>query len=606
MGDEVKVTLVADDKATETIHRVQEGFKNLHEEQGKHHEHAKHGGGEHEGVGSKAMEFAKGMILERAAEKVVDVVKEQLAEVPKLFGEAMDAAAHEMNDKRAVAGALSLADRTGAGFDQLMDKASFFQEDLKAIAVEAGVTADSLTDAFASIAARTSKSASEVEHLTESLAYAGKAVNGGPQALAGGFEMLEIGVVRARNPVVQLIAATHLLQGNAKQVAMELQKLSPEKQIELGTKAIELMGTKMKEARPTIDELKTSLKQTHEQMLEAFGMPMADRLIPALMEVKEFLVDNHDVMEKAAHDTGVFFGKYIDETAEEVHKLVNMWNSGPNGPQDTKEALKDGAEAIKTAFKWAFEASEKAAEMYVTAFKKAGSLFEGAKHWLSDTAEAGHFGNGAHDMAIKGKMGGMEDEMHKLAGESADPESLEKMKKLRHEHELLSMTLFDGSSAAKDYEERMQALADLNRKSGESLDRTQYTFDVDSYTRLYNNAARAHDAGVQLYAAKIMAGSEGFQEALLKSGTQLEGGFSELTRLMRESGDEEGAHKFSERIKEGKGEKVKPVNVFTGAITIQQDFRNEDPDRIAVIFHDALRKNAENRLAARTGQAFGG
>jgi hypothetical protein len=47
--------------------------------------------------------------------------------------------------------------------------------------------------------------------------------------------------------------------------------------------------------------------------------------------------------------------------------------------------------------------------------------------------------------------------------------------------------------------------------------------------------------------------------------------------------------------------------VFNGGQTFQikQDFRDQDPDRIAVIFQRDIARAAENRLQGGTGGAFG-
>jgi hypothetical protein len=49
-------------------------------------------------------------------------------------------------------------------------------------------------------------------------------------------------------------------------------------------------------------------------------------------------------------------------------------------------------------------------------------------------------------------------------------------------------------------------------------------------------------------------------------------------------------------------------NIFNGGqvFNIKQDFRDQDPDRVAVVFQRDISRAAENRLMARTVPAFGG
>lgn len=52
---------------------------------------------------------------------------------------------------------------------------------------------------------------------------------------------------------------------------------------------------------------------------------------------------------------------------------------------------------------------------------------------------------------------------------------------------------------------------------------------------------------------------------------------------------------------------AKPEIVFNNAqITIKQDFRDQDPDRIIFTFRQDLARASVNRTQARTGTAFGG
>lgn len=56
-----------------------------------------------------------------------------------------------------------------------------------------------------------------------------------------------------------------------------------------------------------------------------------------------------------------------------------------------------------------------------------------------------------------------------------------------------------------------------------------------------------------------------------------------------------------------KGDKETRNLIFNGAqFNIKQDFRDQDPDRVAVVFQRDIQRAAENRLMARTVPAFGG
>lgn len=120
-----------------------------------------------------------------------------------------------------------------------------------------------------------------------------------------------------------------------------------------------------------------------------------------------------------------------------------------------------------------------------------------------------------------------------------------------------------------------------------------------------NNQA-AINAGVEM-----LLKSKQLQQALLESGTTV--GLS-LEKLAEVIGDksQEFVDKLKERAaqdKETSAAKPPPtVMQFNGGQTfnIKQDFRDQDPDRVALVFRRDIERAAESRLQARTALPFGG
>lgn len=123
-----------------------------------------------------------------------------------------------------------------------------------------------------------------------------------------------------------------------------------------------------------------------------------------------------------------------------------------------------------------------------------------------------------------------------------------------------------------------------------------------------NGNKAAIEAGVT-----ILRGSTSLQQALLKSGAL---SAEELEKLADLLGDKVGDLGKKLREQAGFAGEAKattekgavPLNVFNGGQTFQikQDFRDQDPDRIAAIFSRDLSLAAENRTMARTSLPFGG
>lgn len=109
------------------------------------------------------------------------------------------------------------------------------------------------------------------------------------------------------------------------------------------------------------------------------------------------------------------------------------------------------------------------------------------------------------------------------------------------------------------------------------------------------------------YMTKLLAGDEKLQDTLLKGGFGLEGTFAEIANRMKEAQGvtPEQAEKFATKIKTGATGKS-PVNNFNGGQTfnIKQDFRDQDPDRIAVIFRQDILKASNSRVQSSRAGAF--
>lgn len=123
----------------------------------------------------------------------------------------------------------------------------------------------------------------------------------------------------------------------------------------------------------------------------------------------------------------------------------------------------------------------------------------------------------------------------------------------------------------------------------------------------FSQASAAHNQAVQQYVANLLAGDVSLQTAFLQSANMSAEGFNNLADMLAGS-----AKEFAEKLRgkaalAGNGAKeVKPVVNFNGgqSFKIQQDFRDQDPDRIAVIFQHDVLKSAERRLQAVTSTPF--
>ncbi len=130
---------------------------------------------------------------------------------------------------------------------------------------------------------------------------------------------------------------------------------------------------------------------------------------------------------------------------------------------------------------------------------------------------------------------------------------------------------------------------------------------VDVIANVFSQAMAAQDAGAQAYVANLLAKSQVLQTAFLMSSEMTGAGFDALADLVQ--GQAEGfADKLRQKADLIGGTKADVPKVqFNGgqSFKIQQDFRDEDPDKIALVFTKGVLDSAEKRLQAVTGTAFG-
>lgn len=125
----------------------------------------------------------------------------------------------------------------------------------------------------------------------------------------------------------------------------------------------------------------------------------------------------------------------------------------------------------------------------------------------------------------------------------------------------------------------------------------------------FTKAMNAQNVGAQQYIANLLAKSEGLQSAFLASANLTSEGFEALASMV-ESQSSEFAELLRGRAAEGKKSAATPAApkiVMTGGQTfnVKQDFRDQDPDRVAIMFEKGIVQTIERRLGAGSS-VFGG
>lgn len=151
--------------------------------------------------------------------------------------------------------------------------------------------------------------------------------------------------------------------------------------------------------------------------------------------------------------------------------------------------------------------------------------------------------------------------------------------------------------------EDMEAQAASGMQAIQSGNLTGVTSIVDSY----NQAIQLHNAAAATYAADLLVSSGFSADALRESGIQLQGGIEEFASHVTDtSAFKSLLATFSGGSGGGSIAKAPQINMSGGqTFHIKQDFRDQDPDRVALVFRRDLSRVVERRLTARTSSPFG-
>lgn len=134
---------------------------------------------------------------------------------------------------------------------------------------------------------------------------------------------------------------------------------------------------------------------------------------------------------------------------------------------------------------------------------------------------------------------------------------------------------------------------------------------VERFTAGFQNAIQAGDMATARYIASTLANAKGLHTAFLNSSALTAEGFQRLAEMVKDQ-----AGDFAEQLsalskKEaaataGAKAAAPKISMSGGQVfKIQQDFRDQDPDRVAIVFQRDISRAAERRIAATTSSPFG-
>jgi hypothetical protein len=131
-----------------------------------------------------------------------------------------------------------------------------------------------------------------------------------------------------------------------------------------------------------------------------------------------------------------------------------------------------------------------------------------------------------------------------------------------------------------------------------AVDQSTLTGDTTAFVQAYNDALAAKDTAMLQVLKEDLEQSSILQSQMGLAADKISGGFEKMGEVLGVN------ESVKERLLMMYGDKApKPDKVlanFNGPITIKQDFRDQDPDRVAVVFRREMERSASNILGSRT------
>jgi hypothetical protein len=623
---EVRIRIVADDQSEATLEKVKAGFEHV-EQSTKHAATAGH---------DLAGEVLKGNIYfelaKKGAEAVAEAVKVGVESMEKMTEASLEAAEAQEKQERQMAGYLFLMDQGKHSMAQLRDYTGQQREEFEAFGMSAGIAVKDLVGAYDNLIERGSMSSEKAKDLTEQMAIVGKVVPGGMEGLAQGMSGVEMGMVRARNPVVQLIAATHLLKGNARDVAQQMQKMSPERQMELAERAIARQADALKKmgaAVPTMEQLKTSFEGVKESFLESMGKPMLGALVPQLARLRDYLVQHIEEIKafgervgRAASDVIEYVGTALDgiysgvsENWEEFRQTFHQiwgdwedaWASATRSTGDIKVEFHEIGVTLRNVFVEIMRYVKAAGEVIMDA-SDLWSQVAAAKDELIGGKEFDEHGN---KVVHKGRAVGSTDasiQAAALAEQARNP--MQSQQEWERNKDVFVAKAQNAGMKPEEVDAYVAGLAKVHDQFEKAAQDDKAAVASQNWAKV-NEALQYnidhHQEALNDYVIQQIAGSEQARDALLHGGITIAGGMDAMMKLLNEKAPELAA-KLRGPLNPLSGKGItapKLTQNFHGGIHIKQDFKDQDPDRILLTFRRDLANAAANRTVSRVSTPFG-
>jgi hypothetical protein len=642
---EVKVKLVYDVVASGSADKFKAEIEKLKNQSSEASKEVK-GIGKEENMKGVEKGSQKGSMALTALKSAAVVTAAAMAAIGYGAYEALSSANTQLEKMKATTGMMiSMSPDKNISFERARQGAQAFEESFRKTAQAAGVTRDEIREAFSTIASQTQNTYMkrltflDAEKIAGDMAKVSRVMPGGLGELTKEYENLKTGTFASMGSIVRMITMTGVLKGNAVEVARQLAGKDMITRMQIAEEAMAKMAKQVPKAMG-VEGIKNAFSSVKDSTLENFGMPIINSVLPLFNKAVDWFERNDARLQQIGAKTGDFLGMIFGRGSDMLETFYDVFTrSGGAG-----DVISEAGDKIKDAFKWIYDHRMEIAEG-VNAGAKAlwdvakvvGKVVGGIKDATLAMKDSLSDKLGSGDPLIKAgvarKMVGVEGEVKTLKG-ARSPELQEKIDAIVEE-------AGKGGSAsrkrAQEWADAVQNMADKTTESVSSFDRLSESLSsvnsrgenqleflskrmgmeqaanamqaeqiaaADAFVVAYNEAKKKNDTAALEYAESLVKNSEKMQQSLLESANKFEGGALEFAKRV---GDPTMIKKWTESAKAGLGTgKLNAQVNFNGAtINIKQDFRDQDPDRVAIVFKDSLANAAVNRTQSMMQTPFG-
>lgn len=646
MAVEVKAKLTLDDAASSSLSHLKQGFEDLHESSKQTTE------------GLTAMKLVLSELATHAFEVGLEKAKE--------FGESiLEASEHGQEVTKRIAGMTAAVQ--GVDWDVAAQGATGYFEKVQDVAINTRQPIADVEAGFArlvEIQGATPAGLQKSLEQTEQMSNVARTLGTSVETIGGQFAFMEEGALKVKSQMYQLLQPTGIFEHQSGKVTEWWSKLTNESRAELLASGLEKLSDRMEKAAPSFKDTVTQLDNVWDTVKERLGGPFLEAMQPQIQKLEKNLLGSSKDIDKFAENLGVNVGEWVNEAAAKVKEGFDfIQEHEAEIGADIKEAWafakevmdfiiahKEVLAALAVGNSALGRGAIGAAQGVAGAVLKAAPTAVGGAEVTAFTG--GAIALGAFAAAVGASILALQqwDELMAITGGGKSDEQMnfdaiqkqfkqmidtpdaglwsaqeqESFAHMRDNITKMAVELGEDSRAAGELADKayqahhaIREIVDPIDKAAEALaamsqgadkDWSQQDAAVAAITDGFSNAATAHNTAAQQYVATMLAGSTALQTAFLQSANMSAEGFNSLADMLQGS-----AKEFAEQLRGkaglvgGAAKEVKPTVNFNGgqSFKIQQDFRDQDPDRIAVIFQQGVLKSAERRLQAVTSSPFG-